>query len=320
MTRKLRFSAASAPAFSPTTTPADHLELISQLYQLDGDKRRATAFRNAATAVSGHGKLTVRDAMALPGVGKGSATAVDQFVRTGTSDRLEELATRWPAREIQDLCRVKGVGPMKAMSFFNEGLKSLADLTAAVERGDITNGLSDEIRRAGELSSGRIERERIEPIAQAVVEALKSVRGRGLKVEVCGSYRRGRQTLKDLDIVACAPVGMHAKLHKKLIEVGKHTRSSGDVRSAVLVERYGTTVQVDLWTVLPESWGSALNHATGSKAHNVWRRTRLSKMGIRENEFGLWRGKQRVGGLHEEDAYTLMGVPFVKPKDREEGR
>lgn len=295
-----------------TVTASQHLTLISQLYELEDDKRRAIAFRDAARAVTGHDALTESDALKLMGVGKSSAKVIAEFGRTGTSARLRELSKRWPVKQIAELTKVKGIGPKKAMTFIDDGLTTIPRLVKAVNRGKIKGNLASEILRAGELKQGRIDREVALPVALRVVDALKSVKG-VTGVEVCGSFRRKRATVKDLDVVACAPERVHAALHAKLRELGT-TRNKGAVRGAVLIDG----ISVDLWTVKPESWGAALNHATGSRPHNVWRRTALSKIGVKENEYGLWRGSKRVGGAREEDAYELLGVPFVKPEDREE--
>ena len=303
--RKLRFESAT-----PDVTVAEHLTYIAYMYELEGDKRRANTFRNASTTVAGRNGLTEDDALDLPGIGRSIATVIGEFAEEGTSGRYRDLAANWPIDAIRELTQVKGIGPKKAMDFIERGITTLGDLVAEVDADRVTGDLANEVRRAAKSRQKRVPREQMEPIVKLVVKTLKAA---GAKVEVCGSYRRGRETLKDLDVVACAAKKKHAALHRALAGLGA-TAKHGEVRSAVVVDG----VQVDLWTVEPESFGAAKAHATGSKAHNVWRRTALRKIGIRENEYGLWEGETRVGGKDERDAYRLLGVPYVKPEDREE--
>jgi len=76
-------------------------------------------------------------------------------------------------------------------------------------------------------------------------------------------------------------------------------------------------MQADLWTVLPGNWGAALCYATGSKTHNEALRTLAKSRGLKINEYGIWKGPERIGGEKEEDLYNILGITFVSPEDRE---
>jgi DNA polymerase (family 10) len=95
----------------------------------------------------------------------------------------------------------------------------------------------------------------------------------------------------------------------------------GENRASIRFTNNGRTMQVDLWIVPSESWGSALNYATGSKNHNVHLRMLAGQNGMTVNEYGIFRlcgdvAGDKLGGADEHDLYRLLGIPYVEPQDR----
>ena len=39
-------------------------------------------------------------------------------------------------------------------------------------------------------------------------------------------------------------------------------------------------------------------------------------LGLRLNEYGLFRGKQRIAGKMEEEIYTALSLPYLPPEKR----
>jgi hypothetical protein len=76
-------------------------------------------------------------------------------------------------------------------------------------------------------------------------------------------------------------------------------------------------IQVDLQVVDPASFGAALQYFTGSKDHNVHLRTIARDRGLKVNEYGVFRGDERVAGTTEEEVYAALGLPFIPPEIRE---
>jgi len=129
-----------------------------------------------------------------------------------------------------------------------------------------------------------------------------------------GSFRRRLESVGDLDILvtggAAADV-MSAFTHYDEVQ---DVLSQGDTRSSVVLR---SGLQVDVRVVPEESYGAALHYFTGSKAHNIAVRTRGVKLGLKLNEYGVFRGEQPVAGRTEADVYATVGLPYIEPELRE---
>ncbi|HUQ71709.1 MAG TPA: PHP domain-containing protein, partial [Planctomycetaceae bacterium] len=81
--------------------------------------------------------------------------------------------------------------------------------------------------------------------------------------------------------------------------------------------RLRTGLELDLRVVPDESYGAALQYFTGSKEHNIVIRSRAQKRGLKINEYGVFRGEERVAGRTEEDVYAAVDLPWIPPELRE---
>ncbi|MFL5506560.1 MAG: PHP domain-containing protein, partial [Gemmatimonadales bacterium] len=160
----------------------------------------------------------------------------------------------------------------------------------------------------------RVLRSSVAALAEYIVTRLARVPG----VEACelaGSFRRGRDTIADLDILASAPeeapvIDAFCSL-PQVVEVV----ASGGTKATV---RLANGLQVDLRVVAPASYGAALHYFTGSKAHNVALRRRAQMRGWRLNEYGLHRGEETIAGRTEAEVYAAFGLPLIPPELRED--
>jgi DNA polymerase (family 10) len=139
---------------------------------------------------------------------------------------------------------------------------------------------------------------------------------RGLKkVDVAGSYRRGRETIGDIDLVATtANAAAAIKAFVSYPDVAQVT-AEGSTRATVIL-RGG--VQADLRVVAPESYGAALYYFTGSKAHNIAVRLRAQRRGLKVNEYGVFKGDRRIAGETEDSVFAAVGLPYIPPELRED--
>jgi len=134
--------------------------------------------------------------------------------------------------------------------------------------------------------------------------------------EVCvaGSFRRRQETVGDLDIlVTCDDSG---KVMDRLATYDgvAEVLARGETKMSV---RLKTGLQIDLRVVPEASYGAALQYFTGSKAHNILLRRMAQERGLKLNEYGVFRGEQRVAGRTEEEVYTAVGLPWIPPELRE---
>jgi DNA polymerase (family 10) len=304
---------------------ADHLRLVAQLMTLDGVNHfKVRAFNDAADAVE-HGDdiEKVEDPSTLDGVGSSTADVILEFLRDGNSVRARDLEAKMPGViEALTMTVVDGIGAKTAWKFACEkSIKNFDELVAAANRGELRKKLSLAVRFAKEKASGRLPYLTTKIIADHVVEQLRPVVD---KIEVCGSFRRGKATSKDIDIVACVPAGAdRATIFEKLGELGE-VINVGDKKSSVWVTRYATSMQVDLWLVEEWYWGSALHYATGSKDHVKDIRTKARAQGYTVNEYGVFPAgtdlneSNQLAGRTEKSMYDFFGLKYPDPENREE--
>ena len=171
--------------------------------------------------------------------------------------------------------------------------------------------------RAGLGQALHVERRLLLPDAETHAQALLAYlhAGGGItNLDVAGSFRRRRETIGDLDVLATA--AHSANVIERFVaypEVAKVV-SRGETR--VTVELRGG-LQVDLRVVEPAAYGAALLYFTGSKAHNVELRQIAQDHQYKLNEYGLYRGTRRVAGKTEEEVYAKLGLDWIPPELRE---
>lgn len=305
---------------------AQHLILISMGLALDGPNHfKIIAFENAAQSVMLAEKdvATVTNLKALGGIGDSTAEVIREFCKRGTSTRYEDLATRHPMDALT-MTVVDGIGPKGAVKLYEQGIKNFDQLVTAAREGKLSNKMRDAVLFA--VGKERVPHEEAKKIAGAVVALMKLLLDRDgerpvTQYEVCGSIRRKAADSKDIDIVGCVPdPSNRLRILDKFVKAGTMIKC-GEDRAAIRFSYEGRTMQVDLWLVPPESWGSALNYATGSKNHNVHLRMLAGKAGMTVNEYGIFKldgdkAGERLGGADERDLYRLLGIPYVEPHER----
>jgi DNA polymerase (family 10) len=66
----------------------------------------------------------------------------------------------------------------------------------------------------------------------------------------------------------------------------------------------------------PKNFGAALHYFTGNKAHNIQIRQIAQDKGLKVSEYGIFKGKKRIGGEKEEDVFKAVGLPYIPPDIR----
>jgi DNA polymerase (family X) len=295
---------------------AAHLKLISQLKTLDGDNRFSVkAYDDAAGTIA---QLTISDGyQSIQGVGEKIAAVIQEFRETGTSSTLQDLETRWPA-EIMTLTCIQNIGPKKAFKLFQKGYANFDQLHQAALKGELDVKLTGSVLLAALKKSGRHPRETVVPIAEYLAKNLAEVAGVE-DVQVAGSVRRQAKDAKDIDLVArISSEDVRPKLMERFAFYGNGTYEGGDLKGSIQYPLSSEQViQVDLWIADKSYWGSLLNHATGSKDHNIALRTLAKSRGMIISEYGIHDAEgNKLGGESERDLYRILDIPYVEPKDR----
>ncbi len=272
---------------------------------------------------------------AIPGIGKGLAAKILEFVASGKIEEHEDLVSRIPAG-LFDLLDVPGLGP-KAVKMIWErlGIETIEELRAGLDSPDFAalprmgKKSIENIKKALDFraqSAGRIPIGKALPIALDFVDFLEKQPG-AQRVEYAGSLRRGRETIGDIDLlVSCAdPLAMR----KAFVEHPSVTQvlAAGESKSSVRIAAGGHALQVDLRIVENRQFGAAWLYFTGSKEHNVALRERAGKRGMRLNEYGLFEDSAKdaredterlVAEAEEFDIYRALGLEMIPPELREE--
>ena len=303
---------------------------IAELLELKGENVfRIRAYRRAAQNMDGLSKdvasLTEEELRAVPGIGQDLAGKVREYLDTGKVAAYERLKQDIPAG-VLELLRVPGLGPKKAKLFYDKlGITSTEELGAAIKAGKLRRlpGIQvkteENILKGIELLNRGAERTplgRVLPLAEDIVRRLKDAATVD-RIEVAGSIRRRKETVKDIDILVTA------KRPKAVMDafVGlphvDRVLAHGATKSSVITE---DGIQVDLRVVDEGSFGAALQYFTGSKEHNIRLREMAVRAGLKINEYGVFKGaaERKIGGAGEEDVYKALGLPWIPPELRED--
>jgi DNA polymerase (family 10) len=272
----------------------------------------------------------------IPGVGKAISDKLEELATTGRLRLLDRLRAEIPASLVQ-LLLIPGLGPKTVRQLHQElGIESLDGLREAAEGGRLrtVRGMSertealvlDGLARLAARPPARMRLDQAEELLTAVMTALTVVPG-VRSIEPAGSFRRRRESIGDLDLLA--ETDEPGPLMTAFTSLGMVDRvvNRGGYKSAVQLIR---GPQVDLMAMPPGAAGTYRIHFTGSKEHNVRLRAMARDQGWSLSEKGFLRlgddGEPLTGEAAElrtfateAEAYAFLGLPFIEPELREDG-
>jgi DNA polymerase (family 10) len=318
---------------------------VADLLEYRGDNPfRVRAYRNAARTIGALVEsLTavradpVRGLTDLEGIGTDLAAKIEVLLDTGKLPLLEELEREVPA-VVFDLMRIPGLGPRKVKLLVDAlGIDSLDALEQACRDGQVAGvkgfgaktqaAILDNIGFAKSPDRDRLLWRDADAIVQPLLEWMRGCQ-ETRRVEAAGSWRRGRETVGDLDIVVESTEPGPVMDRLQSWPEASAVLLRGDTKTSIRGPR---EVQIDLRVVPPESFGAALQYFTGSKEHNVRLRGRARDRGLTINEYGVHRlapgaaddsapGRgAAVAGRTEEEVYEAVGLPWIPPELRAGG-
>ena len=308
------------------------LDQMGQLLELDGaNPFEVRAYQNASRAIAGLegdiGEMVARGELhGVPGLGKTLVGRIGELVTTGHLRQYDDLLARIPPG-LRQMLRIPGLGP-KRIRQINQALQvtTLDELRQAAEDGRIAALPGFGAKSQENILKGLVfvtehqDRYRIdiaEEVAGQIAATLRAL-PETVRLSVAGSIRRRKEIVKDGDIVASvARDEDRAALSRALVEHPDVASviGSGDTKTSVVL-RAG--MALDLRVVLDDEYPYALHHFSGSKEHNVALRTRMHARGVKINEYGLFRGEERIPCADEADIYAAIGMQYVEPELRED--
>ena len=304
------------------------LEDIAVLLELTGENPfKSRAYMNAArnlekvesdlNEVVQQGKI-----YEIEGVGDAIGKKIVELMTTGKLEYYEKLKSSVPPGHLEML-KISGLGPKKIHALYEQlGIKTIGELEYACHENRLVElkgfGKKSQENILAGIEKLKVYKERrlyaeVEGQAEALLKSLKEYKDISA-ISIGGSLRRGNETVKDIDILASSsnPEKL-ARAFANLDEVASVV-ASGETKVSVNLK---SGVNADLRIVTKDEFPYALHHFTGSKEHNTAMRGRAKDMGIKMNEYGLFRGEKNILCRSEEDIFSALNLQFIPPELRE---
>lgn len=312
---------------------ADVFDEMAELLELRGENQfRVRAYRNGAKAIRELSeqvtdilKDSSRDLTKFAGIGDTLAEKCQVMIEQGKLPQLEELRANTPAVLVK-MTRIPGVGAKKAMVLQKElGIQSLEELRQACVdervRGIKGFGAKTELAilaglEIAESASLRLRIDQAEYLVHRLRTHMQTCTALS-KMEFAGSYRRGRETVGDIDMLVTSEDVTAVMDRFQQFPALTSVIVRGETKMSIRVD---DQFQVDLRVVPEQSFGAALQYFTGSKEHNVAIRSRARKLGMTVNEYGVAKldaPDTLIAGKTEEELYALLGLQWIAPELRE---
>lgn len=311
------------------------LEEIAVLLELQGENPfRANSYARAGRTIAQvEGNLadivaagTLKD---IPGIGATLCEKITLLVTTGKLPFYDDLKAKTPPGWLQML-RLPGMGPKKVKLLSDQlGIDDLIKLKEACDKGTIAKLKGFGAKTQANILEGlafldqmgnRVRLDQAMMIAESIVAELKKVPGIK-RMELCGSVRRRKETIRDIDILVsaedAAPVmDAFVKLPNVQKVVGHGPTKSSVTMAGVDHHTSRVLINADLRVVSDTQFPFALNYFTGSKEHNIRLRQRAIDYGYKLNEYDLAGCKDKI--KEEPDIYKALDLEYVPPELRED--
>ena len=266
----------------------------------------------------------------IPGIGKALTEKIETLYTTGELEFYDKLVASVPSG-LMDLLDIPGLGGKKIKVLHEKlDVDSIESLTVACQEGKVAELKGFGKKTEEKILSGIKNREAYaarhlwwdaRSVVQKILPGLEGL-PEVERVEAAGSFRRGMETVGDLDFLVASsnpgPIMDWFTSMEGIAEVTAH----GDTKSSIRLEG---GMQADLRVVPSEQFYFALHHFTGSKDHNVRMRQKALSLGLSLSEWGLRPEEEKdssrkagpVEANSEEDIFKALGLQYVPPSLRE---
>ncbi|MBI4127600.1 MAG: DNA polymerase/3'-5' exonuclease PolX [Parcubacteria group bacterium] len=258
----------------------------------------------------------------LPGIGEAFLKKIQEFIATETIKEFERARKGIPDG-VFEMIDISSIGPKTVKLLHEHKIRSIEELRQATEDGrlaklphmkegrilQIAEGLKMYLASKARMLLGEVL-----PLANRMARELRKTKT-ATGVELAGSIRRMKETVGDIDMLATGKnLTKVITAFSKLSNVTK-VIATGAEKCSVFTEEGR---QVDLLVIPEDEWGSALQHFTGSKQHNVHLRTIAKEHGFTVSEHGTFKGRRCVASRTEEEVYHALGMDWIPPEMRED--
>lgn len=306
------------------------LETIAIYMEIKGENSfKVSAYRKAAQALEMDERTLeqIEDVSKLKGIGKGTASVIEELITDGKSTLLDELKDELPCGLIP-LLKLPGLGGKKIGKLYQElEIIDLESLKKACleERVQVLAGFGkkteEKILAAVEefgKQPDRLPIATVLPVAEKVEENLEKMKGI-IRFSRAGSLRRLRETVKDLDYIIATSEPQTVKEELLKFQNVGEIIASGDTKVSLQLKFDDFRISVDFRLVKEDEFATALHHFTGSKDHNVQMRQLAKDRGEKISEYGVENVEtgEITTFATEEEFFNHFGLQFVPPEVRE---
>lgn len=304
------------------------LEEIGMLLEIKGENPfKARAYYNAAKTISGMENLETiikeKRLREIKGIGEALSKKIEEYYLTGKMEYYEELKREIPPT-LLELMQIPNLGPRKIKVLYDElHITNIGELEYACKENrlarlfgfgektqmNILKGIEFLKRHKGVFLFGDVYHE-----AERIRERFEKIGSPGW-VEVCGSIRRRKEIVKDIDILVGGTNHEKLSSHFASMPEVEEVLLKGDTKTSC---RLKSGIEADLRVVNKKEFPYALMYFTGSKEHNVKLRGIAKKKGWKLNEYGLFKGDKLIKLKSEKEIYNALGLPFIPPELRED--
>lgn len=301
---------------------------LADLEEIEGNRWESLAYKKVAASIltlsedilEVKKKGTLRD---LDGVGPATEKKILEYLDTGIIEKHRKMKEKYPI-DFTTLRKIQGLGPKRMALLYSElRIQNIEDLEKALDSGAISNisgfgtKSEDSLKRSLDVykrtGANRLFLAYVFDDINAFLDKLKN-NDKFLTAEVAGSTRRRRETIGDLDILAVCQDSKECIDYFSSLDEIDEVVARGDTKVTVRL-KYG--INCDLRVMEADSYGAAMQYFTGSKDHNIRMRDLAISNGLKLNEYGLYKGEQRIAGNTEEGIYSSLGLDWIPPELRE---
>jgi len=308
------------------------IELAEYEKNVSRNQYKHSAYRKAATVISGldYRLTSGDDAKKLKGVGEKIAKKIDEILSTGKLQKLEKIHEDEESTVINLLTRVSGIGPAKARDLYTEGIRSLEDLKKHDNKLSHAQLIGLEHFEDFELRIPRKEISEIFDRMKTLADGLDS----NYEMTVCGSYRRGKESSGDIDVLLTHSEYKHSdkkhgnllhRLVERLKKEGLVTDkiSEGDTKFMGVCKLHQHFRRLDIRLLPKDQYYCGLLYFTGSDVFNKKMRAEALNKGFTLNEYSLrpledGQPQEPLPVSSERDIFEYIDFAYKEPEDRED--
>lgn len=311
------------------------LNLLRKKEQQEGNTFKAIAYSKVVSQLKSLPSISsMEDLQEVKGIGESIRKKIEEILETGKLEAAEEIRADTKVMSMDDFMNIYGVGRVKAKKLVKDmGIKTIEELRKKVEEdADLLNTNQKIGLKYYEDFLERIPREEMKKHEKLLQKEMK---GKGLQIEIVGSYRRGEPSSGDIDVlVKWDGSRSEAEKKKTLQSIVENLEGKGYITDVLAlgdkkfmgvckIEPSGKGRRLDILLTPEEEYGFAVMYFTGSDKFNVEVRKIALEKGYSMNEHGFTpkSGVKPAPFLDSEEAiFQFLGYEMIPPKNRKDGR